>query len=91
LPRYRETKLLIESGKVSRAEVQGAVVDPAKSYRMAINNFVASGGDGYPKMTQHRTFVDSGFVDAEVLRAFVGANSPIKVADYAPQHVVQRR
>jgi len=90
-PQFAGIKLLIESGNVSRAEIQGAVVDPARSYRMAINNFVASGGDGYPKMTQHRTFVDSGFVDAEVLRAFVGANSPIKVADYAPQHVVQRR
>jgi 5'-nucleotidase/UDP-sugar diphosphatase len=90
-PQFAGIKLLIEGGKVSRAEIQGVAVDPARSYRMAINNFVASGGDGYPRLTQHRSFVDSGFVDAEVLRAFVGANSPIKVADYAPQQVVQRR
>ncbi len=36
---------------------------------MAINNFVAAGGDGYPALNQHPGYVDTGFVDADVLRA----------------------
>lgn len=90
-PQFAGIELVIDSGKVTQARIQGAAVDPARTYRMAVNNFVASGGDGYPRLTQHRSFADSGFVDAEVLRAFIGATSPIKVAEFAPEQVVHRR
>ncbi|MDP2366866.1 bifunctional UDP-sugar hydrolase/5'-nucleotidase UshA [Rhodoferax sp.] len=83
--------LEIERNSVLRAHIQGAPLDPARTYRLAVNNFVAAGGDGYPLLTQHKSFVDSGFVDADVLRAYVSANSPIKVADHAPERQVQRR
>jgi 5'-nucleotidase/UDP-sugar diphosphatase len=58
---------------------------------MAINNFVAAGGDGYPKVTGHPSYFDTGFVDADVLRAFVASKSPLKAADYAPGDQVVRR
>lgn len=90
-PQFAGIELVIEHDRVASARMQGTALDPARTYRLAVNNFVASGGDGYPKLTQHKSFVNSGFVDAEVLRAFVGANSPIKVADFAPERVVQRR
>jgi len=76
---------------VTSASIKGAPIDPAKTYRMAINNFQAAGGDGYPKMTGHKGYVDSGFVDADVLRSFILANSPIKVADFEPGDAVVRR
>ena len=66
-------------------------IDPAATYRIAINNFVASGGDGYPKVTAHPSYRDTGFVDADVLRAYIAANSPLKAADYAPGDQVVRR
>ena len=83
--------LVIEQNTVREARIQGAPIDPAKTYRMAINNFVAAGGDGYPKLTQHKSLVDSGFVDADALRAYISANSPLKVADFAPERMIQRR
>jgi 5'-nucleotidase/UDP-sugar diphosphatase len=63
--------------------VGGVPIDPAKRYRLAVNNFTAIGGDGYPKLQRHPNYVDSGFNDAEVLRAYIAAHSPLKVADYA--------
>ncbi len=90
-PQFAGITLVVEQNTVRDARIRGVPLDPAKTYRMAINNFVAAGGDGYPRLTQHPSFVDSGFVDADVLRAFVGANSPLKVADFAPERVIQRR
>ena len=51
---------------------------------MAINNFMAVGGDGYPNFTGHASYVDTGFVDADVVRAYIAAHSPIKTAQFAP-------
>ncbi len=83
--------LVMEGGLIKSASIEGAPVDPAKSYKMTVNNFVASSGDGYPKLTAHKSFVDTGFVDADLLRAFIAARSPMRVADYAPGDAVVRR
>ncbi len=84
-------QLSIVSGEVKQARIRGADIDPAKTYRMAINNFTASGGDGYPKLVGHPGYVDSGFVDADVLQSFIAANSPIQAARFAPGDQVTRR
>lgn len=34
-------------GRVTSVQIAGAPVDPAKTYRLATNNFTAGGGDGY--------------------------------------------
>ena len=83
--------LEIAGGTVMRATVGGAPIDPNKTYRMAINNFMAAGGDGYPKLTAHKSFVDTGYVDADLLRAYITAHSPLKAADYEPGNAVVRR
>ena len=76
--------LVIADGKVGQARIQGALLEANKTYQMVINSFMAVGGDGYPKMTGHSSYVDTGFVDADVLRAFVTANSPLQTARFAP-------
>jgi 5'-nucleotidase/UDP-sugar diphosphatase len=89
-PHFAGVDLVVTGGKVSQARIQGAPLDPSRTYRMVINNFMAVGGDGYPTMTGHASYVDTGFVDADVLRSFVAANSPLQTARFAPgQHVIQ--
>jgi 5'-nucleotidase / UDP-sugar diphosphatase len=83
--------LEIAGNQVSNVRIKGAPLDPAKTYRMVINNFQAAGGDGYPKLTDHRSHVNTGYVDADVLRAFITARSPLKAADYQPGDAVIRR
>jgi len=90
-PQFAGIQLVISGGVVRSARIKGADIDPAKTYRMAVNTFQAVGGDGYPKLVGHKAYVDSGFVDADVLRGFIAARSPLKAADYAPGDAVQRR
>ena len=90
-PQFAGVNLVIAGGAVESASIKGAALDMAKSYRMVINNFIAAGGDGYPKLTAHRTYVDTGYVDADVLRAYITAHSPLKSADFNPGNAVVRR
>ena len=90
-PQFAGVELEITGGVVGNVRIGGAALDAAKTYRLALNNFQAAGGDGYPKLTGHPSFVNTGFVDAEVLRAFITANSPLSAARYEPGGAVLRR
>lgn len=90
-PQFAGIRLNIASGVVSNVQIRGKPLDMAESYRMAINNFVAAGGDGYPKLTAHPSYVDTGFVDADVLRAFITARSPLNAASFEPGDSITRQ
>jgi len=90
-PQFAGVELVIEQGKVSSARIAGKPLAADGTYRLAINNFMAQGGDGYPKLNTHPGYRDTGFTDAEVLRGYIQARSPIKAADFDPGQAVQRR
>ena len=90
-PQFAGVQLVITGNAVSSATINGAAIDPAKTYRMAINNFQGAGGDGYPKLADHPSYVNTGFVDADVLRGYIAAKSPLKAADFEPGDAVVRR
>ena len=90
-PQFAGIELVIEAGKVSSASLKGTPLQAEKTYRMVVNNFQAVGGDGYPVLTAHPSFQNTGFVDAEVLQAFITAHSPLKSRDFAPGNAVVRR
>jgi 5'-nucleotidase / UDP-sugar diphosphatase len=90
-PQFAGINLVIANGQVESASIKGAAVAMGKTYRMVLNNFIAAGGDGYPKLTAHPTYVDTGYVDADVLRAYITAHSPLKAADFDPGSAVVRR
>ncbi len=90
-PQTAGVRLRITGGVLDSAQIGGRDIDPSGRYRLAINNFTASGGDGYPPLDKHPGYINSGFVDAEVLRAFLAARNPLKAADFAPGDEVVRR
>lgn len=90
-PQFAGIRLVIDANVVVQATVAGKAIDPNGKYRVALNNFVAAGGDGYPKVVNHPSYVDTGFVDADVLRGFIAVHSPLKAADYQPGDQVVRR
>ena len=55
-------------------------------YRFTVPSFNAAGGDGYPKLSDHSSYVNTGYVDAEVLKDFIQKNSPIDIANFTPQN-----
>lgn len=90
-PQTAGLSMRIAGGQLESAEVGGKPIDPRASYLLAINHFIATGGDGYPPLNSHPGYVDTGLVDVEVMREFVAKNSPLKVSDYEPGDAVQRR
>ncbi len=90
-PQTDGVQMVIEAGVLKEARVQGQPIDANRDYRIAMNHFTASGGDGYPRLSDHPAYINTGFVDAEVLRAFIAARSPLKAADWVPGNDVQRR
>ncbi len=88
---FAGVELVITGGAVTSAKVKGSPVDPAKTYRLTVNNFQATGGDGYPRITMHPGYTNTGYVDADVLRAYVSANSPLRAASFEPGNAVVRR
>ena len=81
----------IAGGQALNVRINNAALEAGKTYRMVINNFQATGGDGYPKVSEHKSYVNTGFVDADVLKSYVSARSPLKAADYDPGSAVTRR
>ena len=81
----------VANGALLEARVGGQPIDRSRSYKLAINNFTAIGGDGYPPIHKHPAYVDTGLVDVEVMREFVAKNSPLKVSDFEPGDAVLRR
>ncbi|MBT9459469.1 MAG: bifunctional UDP-sugar hydrolase/5'-nucleotidase [Burkholderiaceae bacterium] len=90
-PQTAGVQMRIVGGQLESAQVGGQAIDPQRTYRLAISVFTAAGGDGYPKLDRHPGFVNTGFVDADVLRAYIAARSPLKAADYEPGDAVTRR
>ncbi|MES2957804.1 MAG: bifunctional UDP-sugar hydrolase/5'-nucleotidase UshA [Pseudomonadota bacterium] len=90
-PQTAGVQMLIEANVLKEAKVGGQPIDARREYRLAINNFTAGGGDGYPKLSDHPGHVNTGFTDADVMRGFVAARSPIKAADFVPPPDVVRR
>ena len=60
----------------STMKLNGAVIDPATSYRVTVNDFLALGGDNFSAM-KDAVALQYGVYDDEALFAFFGANSPI--------------
>ncbi|MDT8990006.1 bifunctional UDP-sugar hydrolase/5'-nucleotidase UshA [Curvibacter sp. APW13] len=89
-PQFAGVRIVAEGGKLVSASVRGAPIDPTRTYRLALNNFQANGGDGYPKLSTHPGYVNTGFVDADVMREYLSKNK-VRVADFEPGDAVVRR
>ena len=87
---FSGVSLMLKDGRATNIKVDGAPLTNGKMYRIAINSYVASGGDGYPKVSDHPNYVDSGYVDADVLVEYIQNNSPLQGADFAPTGAVMR-
>lgn len=60
----------------SSMSLNGAPVDAAGSYRVTVNNYLSTGGDGFTALTEG-TAQQFGAYDADALYAYFQANSPI--------------
>ena len=59
--------------------LNGVALDPAATYKVAMNNFLGFGGDSFPSMLAG-DIVNFGADDLVALEAFLAANNPYNPA-----------
>ena len=55
----------------------GTPIDPDATYRLATNNFMATGGDQFTTLTQGANTVDTGINLVDTVVAYLESNSPV--------------
>lgn len=75
--------------RIVAMQLSGEPVDPARTYRVTVNNFLASGGDGFAVLTEATPVADGG-LDLDALEAWIarGTRAPAvgRVTDATPQN-----
>lgn len=84
-PQFANVSFVATATGLQDLKIKGEPIDPAKTYRMATLNFNASGGDGYPAIDKKPGYVNTGFVDAEVLKQYIEKHSPLDVNAFEPK------
>jgi 5'-nucleotidase len=72
--------------KVTNLTLNGVPVDPAASYRVTMNSFLADGGDGFPEFRNGTNRVFGG-LDIDAFTDYIGAHSPVSPG---PQNRITR-
>jgi 5'-nucleotidase len=77
-----------EGQRIVSMSLDGKPIDPAASYRVTVNNFLASGGDGYTVLVDGADPFDAG-LDLDALEAWLATNPPVptggRIRDLTPQ------
>jgi 5'-nucleotidase len=63
--------------KISNLALNGAAIDPAASYRVTMNDFLANGGDGFSVFTSGTARTTAPGFDVDALVAYLGAAAPV--------------
>ncbi len=66
--------------------LNGVAIDPAASYRVTVNSFLASGGDNFTVLASGTNRADTGKVDLAAMVDYLAANSPAS-PDFAQRAV----
>ncbi|MCL5500669.1 bifunctional UDP-sugar hydrolase/5'-nucleotidase UshA [Escherichia coli] len=84
-PQFANVGFVAKNGVLSDLKIKGEPIDPGKTYRLATLSFNATGGDGYPRIDNKPGYVNTGFIDAEVLKQYIEQNSPLDAGAYEPK------
>ena len=82
---YHKLSFERKDDKLTNVFINGKPFDKNKTYRMSLNSYNASGGDGYPTINTLKGFVSTDETDAQALKTFISQHSPIKAAEFAPK------
>ena len=63
--------------RITGITVNGTPIDPSATYKVAMNNFLADGGDSFPGFKAGTGRVYAPGFDVDALTAYLGAHSPV--------------
>ncbi|WP_433530416.1 ExeM/NucH family extracellular endonuclease [Micromonospora sp. CA-263727] len=73
--------------RITSIKLNGTPIDPAGTYRVTVNSFLASGGDNFTTLGGGTNPATTGDNDLTMLVSYFAANSPV-TADTAPRSAV---
>lgn len=82
---FLNVSLTADGVGVRDVKINGEPLQADKTYRIATLSFNAMGGDGYPRLDNLPGYVNTGFVDAEVLKQYIEKHSPLDAQAYQPK------
>lgn len=82
---YHHLSFERNNNTLTKVMINKQPLDKSKTYRMSINSYNASGGDGYPILLKRKGFVSTDETDAQALKRFFTENSPVKASEFTPQ------
>jgi len=74
--RFRYDLSRPEGDRITLMELGGRRIDPAASYRVTVNNFLSSGGDGFSALTAGTDAVDGG-IDLDAMGSWLAGGQPV--------------
>ena len=86
-PQFANISMVVDrqAKTISDVKVGGTPLDMNKSYKISIPDYLTAGGDGYPIMKTHPTYVNTGFIDAEMLKKYFEEKKVLNATDYDPK------
>ncbi|HBA6941618.1 TPA: bifunctional UDP-sugar hydrolase/5'-nucleotidase [Escherichia coli] len=87
-PQFFNVDFVSKSGEITELKIKGKPIEPAQKYRMTTLSFYATGGDGYPRLNDKPSYINTGFIDVEVLKEYIKNNSPLDTNVYIPKKSV---
>lgn len=87
-PQFAGISMVVDRSakQVSDVKIAGKPLDLAKKYKVSLPDYCASGGDGYPVLKKHPSYVNTGFIDAEMLKKYFEENSPLDASKFDPKN-----
>jgi 5'-nucleotidase/UDP-sugar diphosphatase len=69
--------------RVTKVEIKDGsgnfqLLNPQATYRMATNNFLASGGDGYRAFAEGENLLETGYLLSDAIAEYISASSPVQ-------------
>ncbi|HTF12489.1 MAG TPA: bifunctional metallophosphatase/5'-nucleotidase [Asanoa sp.] len=74
---YTYDTRLAAGSRVSALALGGTPIDPAATYRLTTNDFLANGGDGFTNLTAGTNRTTAPGFDVDALVGYLGANAPV--------------
>jgi 5'-nucleotidase / UDP-sugar diphosphatase len=71
-------ELKLFKGSALEVKVNGKPLDKKKKYRVALNSFIAGGGDGYAVLKDIKTKKDTGFCIPSIVTDHIKTNKTFK-------------
>ena len=80
----------LKGKKMVQLAVNSQPVVDADSYTLALNSFIATGGDGYPDMSEHFSYVDTGYTMDQAIIALFEQRNTVTTTEFQVKNSIKR-